>query len=75
DRYRLHYQTDTQTTRLFDLANDPGEQIDVAAQFPGITETLRDRLLMWLDASITTPERALTDEELDRLRSLGYVGQ
>jgi len=66
------------TTELFDLKNDPGEQHNLAAD-----ETERvARLSAWIDAFAATHlpleesgESAITPEQLEALRSLGYVGE
>jgi arylsulfatase len=75
--WKLVRDDTTGALELFDLAADPGERSDLSADRP----ELRDRLLALLQerqsqsqASATAAEaRELTEEELERLRGLGYV--
>jgi arylsulfatase A-like enzyme len=65
---------------LFEPAEDPTEARDLAAARPAVASRLLDRLnreLQRLDALGFESERAdeHTDEELERLRSLGYAGR
>lgn len=70
--------------QLYDLAGDPGEHRDLAAERPQEVTRLR-RLLdahhereladfERLARGVEAGERALTDEERARLRALGYLG-
>src|SRR5690606_7413256 len=71
---------------LYDLASDPGEQTDLAAERPVTTRYLRGQLGLALGASTQvtrgTPgkkqlkqENTTIDEETEaQLRALGYVG-
>jgi len=60
--------------RLFDLERDPGEHQDVSAQNPERTAELRRELDTHVERRRQAPERsALTEEEKERLRSLGYL--
>jgi arylsulfatase A-like enzyme len=66
------------TTRLYDLAEDPGEQLDQAARSPLVTafyrQALRRFLLELRRAAPPDAEAALlTDEQKEALRALGYV--
>lgn len=63
--------------RLYDLAGDPGESRDVAAERPEVVARLAGNLTHWKaerplrrDDAPLTPERAA---EREALRSLGYV--
>jgi len=61
---------------LFDLENDPGERRNVADERPEIARRLESQLEMLLAASsssVTPEQRRLSNEEIDRLRSLGYL--
>ncbi len=74
ERFKLHLDTRTKQTLLFDLAADPGERRDAAREHPELAGALRARLEQFLgrqgaDAGV----RTLTEDELERLRSLGYV--
>jgi arylsulfatase len=66
------------TAELFDLQNDPGEQHNLVTD-----EAERvARLTAWIEAFAATHlplaesgESAITPEQLEALRSLGYVGE
>jgi arylsulfatase A-like enzyme len=63
------------TLELYNLADDPGEQVDLLESRPDMAQKLRlhlDEMMADLPeaATVTTP---LTDEERRKLRSLGYV--
>ncbi len=65
---------------LFDHANDPWSRVDVADEHPDKVEELAGHLESWrlwvaaqalpTDAELT---QGISGEELERLRSLGYV--
>lgn len=74
-RFKLHYRTDTRQSLLFDLENDPGEQHDASARYPELAASLKEQLLTWLEGGTEASTRTLTEEQLERLRSLGYVGE
>jgi arylsulfatase A-like enzyme len=65
---------------LYDARDDPLDQRDLAAEKPEVVERLRAALDAWrarvaevrLEPESASPE-SLTPEELERLRSLGYV--
>ena len=42
---------------LFDVAADPGERIDVAAQHPGVVRQLRKELKAWLATEVVAPNK------------------
>jgi len=61
--------------RLVDLPADPGELHDVKAEHPAVADAHRKRVDE-LTAKLAAPDAPLheiADEQLDRLRSLGYV--
>lgn len=69
----------TNDYRLFDLARDPGEQTDLSIREAQLVKKLEAQLDARLAAiAADTPpaanERALTPEEKDTLRALGYIG-
>jgi arylsulfatase A-like enzyme len=73
--YKLHYDTQTQRTLLYDLAKDPEEKQDVRIAHPQIAKVLLERLTEYLARPrAVAPGRELSPEQLDSLRSLGYVG-
>ena len=75
--WKLVHSVRSGRTVLYDLAHDPEERRNVAADHPRRAELLRQELLRWL-AGVRTrrgsaSERSLTPEEIEMLRSLGYV--
>lgn len=75
DHEKLHFNRLTGQVSLFDLATDPGEHKDLAADQAALTAALRERLDAFRKqhgaaggGSVT-----LTPEQLERLKSLGYV--
>lgn len=73
-RHKLIVDRVHDETRLFDLERDPGEHHDVAAQEPERVAELRRELDTHVEHRRQAPERsALTPEETERLRSLGYL--
>lgn len=62
---------------LFDLANDPGEQTDVAADHPDVLARIADDLALaveWMSLGARVPNEAELDEEtLRQLQELGYL--
>ncbi|MCH7868981.1 MAG: hypothetical protein IH881_14895 [Myxococcales bacterium] len=66
---------------LFDLADDPGERADIAAEHPVVVGTL-DQMRRWMrrehDARQPKPEDSVSESSLDdatqqNLRALGYI--
>ena len=74
DHDKLHLDRLTGAVTLFDLATDPGEHRDLAAERAPLASDLRARLDAFRQqhaeggAAVT-----LTPEQLERLKSLGYV--
>ena len=61
-------------TLLFDLAADPGEQNDLAAERPELVESLRAQLEVVAPAARTdAPPPVLSDEARRQLYDLGYA--
>jgi len=57
-RYKLIRRYDDNSLELFDLATDPGEKLDLAAQRPEVAAKLDARLAAWLKgtgAQMPTP--------------------
>jgi len=66
------------TVELFDVRKDPGELENVAEQYPEVVADLDGRIRAWKLSlptmqTIEDREAKLTDEEKDKLRSLGYI--
>ena len=66
---------------LFDLARDPGERQDLAGERGDLVETLASKLERWREEMALVGRWVQSDgaveldaQELERLRSLGYVG-
>ena len=59
---------------LYDLTSDPGESDDLAARRAASVEALVP-LLPPLSSSPAPPGGALTEEQRDALRALGYAGE
>ncbi|MFH2051462.1 MAG: sulfatase [bacterium] len=65
------------TTELFDLRTDPGEMRNLAAADPDVAADMARILADWREV-VTSPDSltvrpALSDSDLKKLRSLGYV--
>jgi arylsulfatase A-like enzyme len=60
---------------LFDLANDPGEERDLAASEPGRLAALRKPIERWIAKGPIARENVphLDAEAIERLRALGYL--
>jgi len=75
-RYKLVLDPRTDTARLFDLARDPREQSDVAADHPDLVAALRAELARFRARKIESgPAVPLDEEDLRRLQGLGYAGE
>jgi arylsulfatase A-like enzyme len=82
-QYKLIFDYDSQEAELYDLAADRGEQVNLAEQAPermaellaSLTQRIEDNRLL-RTALATDGHRktnVLSDAELERLRSLGYL--
>jgi arylsulfatase A-like enzyme len=74
-RYKLHYNRLSAASALFNLSEDPRELLDVASRHPGIADQLRGEILRFMERGPAgeAPALQLTPEEIEKLRSLGYV--
>jgi hypothetical protein len=81
DRWRFLFDRATESGRLYDLKNDPGETRDVAASHPEVVASLRRLLDEQAERDRELVERVgppadppVLDEDLQReLRALGYL--
>ncbi len=77
DRWKLVRDTSRGREHLYDLVNDPLELEDLAAERPSGVEELPGLLDAWLaimeEAGDDIPVGELTDEQLRKLKALGYV--
>jgi arylsulfatase A-like enzyme len=72
--YKLQFDRLTEKLTLFDLAQDPGERTDVAASHAEVVKDLRERLRRFMEIRAEGgPTLTLTPEEIEKLRSLGYI--
>ncbi len=77
DRFKLIRDDETGTVEVYDLEGDPGERENLAATRPKLV----DRLLPMLQSAFERAAkgaveggvRKLSEEEVERLRSLGYL--
>tara|TARA_B100001123_G_scaffold213468_1_gene241049 strand:- start:5412 stop:6929 length:1518 start_codon:yes stop_codon:yes gene_type:complete len=71
----IHYYEDGRD-ELYDLASDPGEQIDLASQHSDVAAAMRERLDAWLvetGAKLPIPDPEYdADKESERLHHLGH---
>lgn len=77
-RYKLIHESKQDRYALYDLERDRLEQVDISTEQPEVAAALRATLLQRyeepLPASGARPPRVeLSDEEIKRLRALGYV--
>jgi arylsulfatase A-like enzyme len=76
-QHKVVFNLDRKTAQYWDLATDPGELHDVAAEHMDEIDRMRDELAEWL-AVAPTPRipfgKRFTHKELERLKSLGYLG-
>jgi arylsulfatase A-like enzyme len=71
---KLHFDRLTRVQTLFDLHADPGELTDVAPRRPEIVTRLREQLDRFQQGPAPAGDAVnLTPEQIERLRSLGYV--
>ena len=72
--HKLHLNRATGRVALYNLAEDPGERVDIAEERPLIVEKLRARLEAFMKTEETGPlAPELTPDELEELESLGYI--
>lgn len=75
-RYKLIVDRSTGLETLHDLAIDPAEMRDYSSHLPTVRDELRAALITWQQqarSSVQTTPLTLTEEEIERLRALGYI--
>jgi arylsulfatase A-like enzyme len=77
DRWKLISDHITDRIMLFDRERDPGEVEDLSQKRPEVTARLEQSLAAWdtevRQATSSQPSRQLDENELQQLRSLGYL--
>jgi len=77
DGFKLIVRPGGGAAELYDLGGDPGESVDLAGQRPELARSLEEslgrRLAEARRRARTADPGALTEDELERLRALGYV--
>lgn len=51
-KWKLLVETDGSEPELYDLENNPGETINMADSYPGITEDLKNKVLAWFNEMV-----------------------
>jgi arylsulfatase A-like enzyme len=80
DDWKLMVTLDTGRRQLFNLYNDRLEQIDLSVRNPErleiLTRALQGQVELneWLAAGFQGRETTLSPDQIERLRSLGYIG-
>jgi arylsulfatase A-like enzyme len=72
--FKLHFNRLSREYRLYDLSRDPTEQSDVSSGQAKAISALSERLQSFMASEKTeAPIRSLSEEEVEKLRSLGYL--
>jgi arylsulfatase A-like enzyme len=79
DRHKVVRDDTTGLVEVYDLADDPGETRNLAPERPELAARLLSRLEEWVaeagSNALTLEDVLLEEQQIDKLRSLGYVGQ
>ncbi len=79
DNWKLTYDQTTNTTTLFNLADDPGETVSLVKEKGALVRSMLRTLIDWesdMRASRWNVRRrhpSLTRDQLEQLKSLGYI--
>jgi len=75
ENFKLHFNRLTGKYQLYDLALDPGEHADVAPGHPGVADQMLKELMRFMEirAEGERPREKLSPEQIQRLKSLGYL--
>jgi arylsulfatase A-like enzyme len=72
--YKLLYNRLTREQQLFNLSTDPGERTDLSLEQGNAVAALSTRLERFMaESKSEAPVRSLSEEEIEKLRSLGYL--
>lgn len=73
-RLTLFVGGEGERTELYDLRQDPTEQVDLSAEQPAVHDRLLVALRSWLaETPTTTEEQEIPEEKMEALRALGYL--
>lgn len=73
-RLTLFVSGEDERTELYDLQQDPTEQVDLSAEQPAVHDRLLAALRSWLaETPTTTEEQEIPKEKMEALRALGYL--
>ncbi len=73
-RFKLHFDRLTEKVHLYNLQNDPEERLDIAEEQPQVVVSLLSELKSFMQKSREDgATMTLTPENLERLKSLGYI--
>ena len=78
DNLKLILDLETGATELYDLGEDPGELRDIASERKDLLDLMQQRIQAHLESVGSFPSyrpsaTALSEEDIEKLRSLGYV--
>ncbi|MEM7581931.1 MAG: sulfatase [Acidobacteriota bacterium] len=76
-RFKLSYNIKTGDVRLYDLARDPGERVNIMTRRPELAEEMTATLLRWIEkveSDVDVAARVESASEVtERLKALGYL--
>jgi len=71
---KLHFNRLSREYRIYDLSRDPAERDDLSADEEQAFAALSERLERFMASEkVEAPVRTLSEEEIEKLRSLGYL--
>ena len=77
DKWKLIHNFTTDRQYLYNLEKDPQEQVNLLQQYPDVVEKMSDEIREHLNnihrSKTVDQESGLSDEEIQRLKSLGYL--
>ncbi len=72
-RFKLHYDRLTEKVQLFDLQNDPHEQIDISKKNSDVSIMLFNELKVFMQTGRKGKTVPLSDDDIEKLKSIGYL--
>ncbi len=74
-QFKLLYDRSTKDVQMFDLTQDPNETNNILALEQPMAEIMRTRLANFMNIQETGPSLSpLSEEEIQKLKNLGYLG-